>query len=160
MVTDVDLPELLMKDPVSLLIRNKLNALPPEAPIREAISNMRERTLSYTVVCKDEQFLGLINERDLIELASKGQLDVGAPVDSIMRDYPVKAEMDDSISSAVMKMYKTGFKHLPVLDPATKKVVGVVSTYDFVYHLIEYFPETVYNVIPGQEHSTESREGA
>ena len=108
----------------------------------------------------NNKFLGLISENDILLLAEQGKFEKNLIAKDLVKDgYDITAKMDSSIASVVKKMYKSEFKHV-LIQGDESEVQGIVSVRDFVYHLIEYFPETVYNVLPGKKMSTEDREGA
>ncbi|MHA2365134.1 MAG: CBS domain-containing protein [Candidatus Hodarchaeales archaeon] len=157
----MDLPELFRKDTCDILIRTPLNAFPPTASIGECIRSLQKHNLSYCAIIDDnKELLGLVTEQDFLRLAGENKLDLSAPVKDIVVQYPIFGKSDDSIASIVLSLYQSGFRHIPIFDNKSKEVFGVVSVRDFVSHLIDYFPEAVYNVMPGQRLSTEDREGA
>jgi CBS domain-containing protein len=158
----MEFPELLRKNHVKMMIQKDLNVLKEDASLEQVIDSLNTNNVSYCVIVEKENnnLLGLITEADIFQLAGKNfSKDIKAK--DLAKMYPDEAFYEDTIASVVKKMYKNQFRQIPILDPEDKtKTLGVVSVRDFVSHLIEYFPETVYNVIPGQKLSTENREGA
>ncbi|MHA2224731.1 MAG: CBS domain-containing protein [Candidatus Hodarchaeales archaeon] len=150
---------LFLKDQCKRLIRKDLNALPESATIQEVISSIRENETDYVCILDDhKKFLGLITEKDIIRWVGTGDLNTAAPVSNIMlSDFDCCIDSKEPISNLVMRMYKNEFMHMPVTKD--EKVVGVVSTRDFVNYLVDYFAENVYTILPGQP-MQKKREGA
>ena len=157
----MEFPELLRKNHVKMMIQKDLNVLPEDATLEQCVDSITKNNVSYcAIIDKSANFLGLITETDIFELASKGEYAGSKQVKNFVKKYPEEVFYEDNIALVVKKMYKNGFRQIPILDPKDRKCIGVVSVRDFISHLIEYYPETVYNVIPGQKPSTENREGA
>ena len=158
----LEFPELLRTNHVKLMLHKELNALKEDATLDQCVDSLNKNNVSYCVIIdKSNKLLGLITENDILQLAAQGKYSPTIKVGDIVKRNPETTFYEDSIASVVKKMYHNGFRQLPILDQADHtKVLGVVSVRDFISHLIEYFPETVYNVIPGQKLSTERPEGA
>lgn len=75
---------------------------------------------------------GIFTERDVVRsLHQLGCKDVhGTALASYMTREVIYAHPDEDIFSALEKMETRRFRHLPVLDPQTKGVIGVVSMRD------------------------------
>jgi len=158
----LEFPELLRKNHVKMMIQKDLNVLPEDATLEECTASYGKNNVSYCVIVdKSNNFLGMITETDIFRIACEGKYNRSLKVKDFVKTNPEQVFYEDNIALVVKKMYKNGFRQIAILDQDDpKKVVGVVSVRDFISHLIEYFPETVYNVIPGQKLSTEHREGA
>lgn len=158
----MEFPELLRMNHVKMMILKDLNVLPEDATLQQCIDSIIAHDVSYCVIVdKSNNFLGLITETDIFQLAGSNSYSDSLKVKEVLKKFPEQVFYEDNIASVIKKMYKNNFRQLPIFDQNDKKkVVGVVSVRDFISHLIEYFPETVYNVIPGQRLSTENREGA
>lgn len=158
----MEFPELLRKNHVKMMIQKELNLLHEDDTLEQCVDSLNKNNVSTAVVVdKSNNLLGLITETDILQLAAQGKYDGNLKVKDVAKKNAEEVFYEESISSVVKKMYKNGFRQMAILDQSDKtKIYGVVSRRDFVSHLIEYFPETVYNVIPGQKRSTESQEGA
>jgi len=159
----MEFPELLRKNHVKMMIQKELNFLYQDATLQECTESFSKHNVSYCVIIdrSTNEFLGMITETDIFQIAGEGKYIGNLQVKDLVRKYPEEAYYEDTIASVIKKMYKNGFRQVPILDQQDNtKVLGVISARDFISHLIEYFPETVYNVIPGQRLSTESQEGA
>lgn len=144
-----------------MMIHKELNVMNQESTLDQCVDSMNKKNNSYCVIVDNNKLVGMITEYDILQLAAQGKYSPSVSVGDVMKTNPETTFYEDTIASVVKKMYKSGFRQLPILDQADHtKVLGVVSVRDFISHLIEYFPETVYNVIPGQKLSTERPEGA
>ncbi len=150
---------LFRKDQCSRLIRTELNVLPQTATIEEAIIALRDKKIDYVcIIDEDESFLGLITEHNIAQWVGKNtRLDEKSLASTIMVTDLICMENHEPISKLVMTMYNHTFQHIPITDRG--KIVGVVSSRDFVHYLIEYFAESVYNILPDQP-TQKDREGA
>ena len=158
----MEFPELLRKNHIKMMIHKKLNVLQEDATLDQCVDSLIENNVSYCVIVdKSQNLLGLITENDILQLAAQGNYSADLKVGSLAKKTSDVAYYEETIASVVKKMYKNGFRQVPILDQNDDtKILGIVSVRDFISHLIEYFPETVYNVIPGQKLSTERPEGA
>ena len=158
----MEFPELLRKNHVKMMIQKELNVLQEDATLEQCVDSLNKHNVSYCIILdKSNNLLGMITENDILQLAAQGKFFGYLKVKDLAKKNSEETYYEESIASVVKKMYKNGFRQLPILDPNDKsKILGVVSVRDFISHLIEYFPETVYNVIPGQKLSTENAEGA
>lgn len=161
-MVELEFPELLRKNHVKMMIHKELNVLKEDATLEQVIDSLHKKNNSYcAIVDNNNKLLGLITENDILQLAAQGTYSNSTKVKDVVKSNPELTFYEETIASVVKKMYKNNFRQLPILDQSDNtKVLGVVSVRDFISHLIEYFPETVYNVAPGQKLSTERPEGA
>ena len=93
------------------------NIVTPETKVLDALTLMKAENLSYVVVMKDDQYVGLMSERDYThKIKLEGRKSETATVKDIMTtNYPVIAYTDDLERCMVlMNVYKT--RYLPVFD--------------------------------------------
>ena len=146
-----------------MLINKELNFLYEDCTLKEVIQSLNKKGVSYCVILerKSKNPVALISEDDLLELAGKDLYNNEARVSDLLLEIKEnqKISADDSIASAVKLMYRNEFRNLLVINETNdQQVEGVIGARDFVSHLIEYFPETVYNV--NLKPTTDDREGA
>ena len=158
----MEFPELLRKNKVKMLLSKELNVLDENATLSETITALRDKEVSYCLIREtSNKILGLVTEQDILRFAGEGKFDKNKKITEFLdknTDYN-KVPANKSIASVVKLMYRSGFRNLVVTDDKDENLIeGVISVRDFVYHLIEYFPETVYNV--NLNPTTENREGA
>jgi CBS domain-containing protein len=120
---------------------------------------MRDRRVGCVVVCRDHRLVGIFTERDLMRRVIAAGLPLTTPVSACMTPGPVTVGPKESIRSAVDRMEKGSYRHLPVLDEQ-QRPVGILSIKRIVHYLVEHFPATVYNQPPKPPAAPPRREGA
>jgi CBS domain-containing protein len=108
---------------------------PPDTPLRKVAKIMaRERVHAiYVFDYGDEddetvQLWGIVSDLDLVA-AGRGDIDELTARDASVTPL-VSARSDDSLSRAVQQLTENGVSHLAVIDPYTRRPVGVLSTLD------------------------------
>ena len=101
--------------------------------IATAVEKMGANRIGALMVTDEAgNIAGIFTERDVVktlyELGCTGVHD--SPLSAHMTREVVYAHPEEDMFSALEKMESRQFRHLPVLDPATKKVVGVISMRD------------------------------
>jgi CBS domain-containing protein len=111
------------------------NIVTPDTKVVDALTLMKAENLSYVVVMKDEQYLGLMSERDYThKIKLEGRRSETATVKDIMTtDYPVIGYSDDLERCMVlMNVYKT--RYLPVFEEMEFK--GILTMNDLMREVI------------------------
>ena len=112
------------------------NIVTPETKVLDALTLMKAENLSYVVVMKDDQYLGLMSERDYThKIKLEGRQSETATVKDIMTsNYPVIGYSDDLERCMVlMNVYKT--RYLPVFDEMEFK--GILTMNDLMREVID-----------------------
>ena len=107
------------------------NIVTPDTKVLDALTLMKAENLSYVVVMKDDQYLGLMSERDYThKIKLEGRQSETATVKDIMTsNYPVIGYSDDLERCMVlMNVYKT--RYLPVFDEMEFK--GILTLNDLM----------------------------
>jgi len=111
------------------------NVVAPETKVLDALTLMKSENLSYVVVMKDNQFLGIMSERDYThKIKLEGRKSETATVNDIMtNDLPVISFADDLERCMIlMNVYKT--RYLPVFDDM--KFQGIITMNDLMREVI------------------------
>jgi CBS domain-containing protein len=108
---------------------------PPETPLRQVARLMALHRVHSIVVFDyghedDEtpELWGIVSDLDLVE-AAWAEIDeqtAGSSASSPL----VTVTSDDSLDHAAQLMVENGITHLAVLDPASQRPVGIISTLD------------------------------
>lgn len=120
---------------ISQLLRMKrpgVVVVSPETSIRSAIAQMvRQHVGSLVVVDEDQQLMGVVSEREIIQHLDLADPDLTATsVRNIMRtDVPV-ASQEDTVLSVMEVMTAVRARHVPVV--AYGRPIGIVSIGDIV----------------------------
>jgi CBS domain-containing protein len=112
------------------------NIVTPDTKVLDALTLMKAENLSYVVVMKDEQYVGLMSERDYThKIKLEGRKSETATVNDIMTtNYPVIGYSDDLERCMVlMNVYKT--RYLPVFDEMEFK--GILTMNDLMREVID-----------------------
>lgn len=79
--------------------------------------------------------LGIVTERDLMTRVVAKALDPAqTPVASVMTRNPLCVGPTTPVSQAVLTMIERGFRHLPIVQPDTQRILGVFSARDAMGH--------------------------
>ena len=107
----------------------------PSTPLRTVARLMAEHRVHSVFVFDygeedDEtvQLWGLVSDLDLVA-AGRGDIDELTARDASVTPL-VSARSDESLSRAVQLLTENGVSHLAVIDPYTRRPVGVLSTLD------------------------------
>jgi CBS domain-containing protein len=99
------------------------------ATAREAAQLMADNKVSAVMIVGHGALLGIFTERDLaVKVVARGLDPDRATLGALMTRNPDTLRPTDSARSALEKMSRGGYRHLPVLDGST--VVGMVSVRD------------------------------
>jgi CBS domain-containing protein len=99
-----------------------------ETPVRTVAQIMAQEHI-HCVVVDDDQGWGVISDLDLVR-AAEGDFDLIIARDiAVASDLPTVAA-DDRLDRAGRVMLEHGVAHLLVVDPGTRRPVGVLSTLD------------------------------
>lgn len=108
----------------------------PDSSVVMAARLMKERSIgSLIVVDGDGNLVGVITLRDIVyKVVAEGRNPEEVKVSEAMSINPYYVLANDPVERAVEIMGDAGIGHLPVLDPETFRVIGVVSKSDVVRH--------------------------
>lgn len=111
------------------------NVVTPDTKVVEALNIMKSENLSYVVVMDNENYLGIMSERDYThKVKLQGRKSETTTVKDIMSsDYPVVGYGEDLQRCMVlMNVYKT--RYLPIFDEM--KFQGVITMNDLMREVI------------------------
>ncbi len=104
-------------------------SIAPTDPVQNAVGKMVELGVGSLVVMKNDEMVGLLTERDVVQGMVKQGCDLkDAEVSTIMVTEPVVASADDSVDYARDVMTKSHIGHLPIFDG--NKLLGIISFHD------------------------------
>ena len=130
---------------VSNLIYHKGNTvtiIDGSKTVYEALEIMVQKNIGSLVVYKDNQFVGVVTERDYAQkVIVKGKHSHDTLVSEIMQATPASVKLDDTIERCMELMSDKHIRYLPVV--AEGHVVGLVSMGDVVRYIIEDQKDTI-----------------
>lgn len=155
----MELSRNLRIDSVSRLNPGEPCEINADQTVAEAVDLLRERNTGCLLVVRDGTLVGVFTERDLLIRVLASNKPLTALVSEVMTPDPVTVEPKDPLRMAIKRMQTGGYRHLPVVDEASRPV-GILSAKRIVHYLVEHFPQTVYNQPPDPNQVPESPEGA
>ncbi len=110
-------------------------AVPPEAPVIEAVRLMADRSIGAVLVMQGDALAGILSERDYArKIVLQGRSSADTPVRAIMTAEVVVVDPEADVAACMQLMTVRRFRHLPVLEHG--RVVGVISIGDLVKAVI------------------------
>jgi acetoin utilization protein AcuB len=114
--------------------------LTAQASLAEAWDLMRELEIRHVPVIQDGALVGMLSDRDLarVDIASllmaegagaAGQ-DLGTPIAGLMSTDVIFVQPETELSDVIDLLIESRVGALPVIDPDTRAVVGIVSYID------------------------------
>lgn len=154
----MDLARNLKSETVSRLHPSQPSVVQPTQAVADAVKLMRDKRVGCVLVCEQRRIVGIFTERDLMRRVLSQGKPLTTPMQECMTPNPITVHPKDSISCAIKRMQKGGYRHLPVA--IDEKAVGILSVKRIVHYLVEHFPTMVYNLPPHPQPFQPRREGA
>ncbi len=144
------------------LVRHLRTAEPvcvaPTDTVAHAIALMNHHHTGCVVVCRADQVVGILTERDILRMMDERR-SFDLPVTEVMTANPTAISQHDSVGSTIRSMSHGGYRRLPIVDP-DGKIVAMLKVSDILRYLVEHFPQYIYNLPPAPHHMLAEREGA
>ena len=103
--------------------------LPARATVREALQTMSERHIGSVLLLDDDGSLaGILTRHDVLDRIALAQIDLSAPVSTVMTRPVATLPADAWAHEAVLLMTRRRIRHVPVLDG--ERIVNLVSERD------------------------------
>ncbi len=154
----MELSRNLKVDSVSRLDPTAPRAIDAAGTAADAVAAMREWSVGCLLVTEFGRVVGVFTERDLLVRVLAPGHPLGTPMRQCMTAKPVTVSPRDSVRTAIKRMQKGGYRHLPVVDEAGRPV-GILSARRVVHYLVEHFPALVFNFPPEPDRYPETPEG-
>jgi CBS domain-containing protein len=130
---------------VSSLIsrKNKTSVtVSPDTSVVDALKLMAEKNIGSVIVMQDDQYLGIVTERDYSrKIALKGKNSATTTVSEIMSSDLPSVNPADSIEYCMELMTTKNIRYMPVFE--NNKLTGIVSMSDVVKETILAQKETI-----------------
>lgn len=154
----VELLEQLRKDHASPLGAAALIVSPQES-IQATIERMRSAGEGCALIASGGKLTGVFTERDVLTRVLAKGVKLSDPVSAVMTPDPVTIRPDAPVGEVLQKMDEGGLRHLPIVQ-SDGTIDGIVSVRSLINYLVEYFPESVFNLPPSPGQILQTREGA
>ena len=122
----MDLREYLIQTSVAQTQYGRSATVDEAATVRQAIGVMQRGKVGCLLVTKDGVLQGILTERDLIRKVFGPGRSLDAPVHEVMTRNPVVAGTNEPLYSVLGRMYRGGFRHVPVVGEMGE-ALGTVS---------------------------------
>lgn len=155
----MELSRNLRVDSVSRLNPTAALTVEDRAPVSAAVEMMRQKGTGCLLVTRAGRLVGIFTERDLLARVLAPGLPLSIPMAECLTAGPVTVQPKDSVQTAIKRMEKGGYRHLPVVDELGRPV-GILSARRVVHFLVEHFPALVYNHPPDPTRVPDAAEGA
>jgi len=128
--------------------------------IREAVEMMRTESVGCLLVTEEGRLIGIFTERDLLTRVLATGLELTAPIRTCMTPDPDSVDLNDPIRTAILKMERGGFRHLPVVD-GHRRPIGILSAKRIIGWVVRHFPHLEHILPPdASQAAAREREGA
>ena len=122
----------LGETPVNQLANHAAARVYQTAPIREALTLMRDKSVGAVVVQNSQaDICGIFTERDVVVSLADKDLSLEAPVMTVMTPDPIRLMTSFTVSAALSCMHAGRFRHLPIADD-TGRAGGIISIRDIL----------------------------
>lgn len=155
----MELSRNLRVDTIARLDPTPPHSVEADAAVADAVLLMRTHRVGCVLVTDRGRLVGIFTERDLLARVLGRGRSFDTPIRACLTPNPITVGSGDSIRTAVRRMQKGGYRHLPVVDSAGRPV-GMVSARRVVHYLVEHFPALVHNQPPDAQRYPEAAEGA
>ncbi len=110
----------------TVMERKRLLTAPPDISVSKAAKRMARRKVGAVMVVDHDSLVGIFTERDvLIRVVARGRDAQTTRLADVMTPAPQTVDPEKSFGYALLLMYESGFRHLPVTENG--KLIGMVS---------------------------------
>lgn len=155
----MELTRNLRTDSVARLQPTPPRGIDAEQPVAAAVAAMRQWNVGCLLVTRTGRLVGIFTDRDLLTRVLAPGLSLTITIAECMTADPVTVQPKDPVRTAIKRMEKGGYRHLPVIDE-NNRPVGILSARRVVHYLVEHFPGLVYNQPPDPNRFPDTPDGA
>jgi len=123
--------------PIHKIMSRLLTSVPSGTTIQSAVQNMSEKDIGSLLIQKDDQYIGIITETDMVKkVMAKGLDPKTTLVDDVM-SFPVYSiDENESLNTANEQMGEQKIRHL--LVTSQEKPVGILSVRNLLDSVYEW----------------------
>ena len=149
----------LRSEKVGVLAQHRAVVVDSGTSLTETLERMRRAGGEPAVVCSDGRVAGILTERDVLLRVLGTDVDLGAPVDTLMTPDPDVLPADAPMADALALMERGRYRTLPLVN-GDGRVAGVLRQQDIIEYVAEAFPQEILNLPPRPHQMHEEPEGA
>ncbi|MFO0825880.1 MAG: CBS domain-containing protein [Gemmataceae bacterium] len=155
----MELSRNIRADSVSRLEPSPPLAIDAAAAVAEAVEALRTGKVGCLLVTERGRVVGIFTERDLLTRVFASGRSLETTMRAVMTPNPVTVAPKDPVRTAIKRMQRGGYRHLPVVDEDGRPV-GTLSARRVMHYIVEHFPALVFNLPPDGNQYPEKAEGA
>jgi CBS domain-containing protein len=155
----MELSRNLRADSVARLDPTPPLAIDAAASVGEAVAAMRSGKVGCLLVTDRGRVAGVFTERDLLTRVLAAGRSLETSMRAVMTPDPVTVGPRDTVRTAIKRMQKGGYRHLPVVDDDGRPV-GTLSARRVMHYIVEHFPALVFTLPPDGNQYPATAEGA
>ena len=122
----MDLRDYLIRTSVAQIQYGRSATVEEDFSVRDAIGVMQEKKVGCLLVIRHGVLRGILTERDLIRKVFGAGRSLDVPVCEVMTPDPVVAGTNEPLYGVLSRMYRGGFRHVPVVGEVGE-ALGTVS---------------------------------
>lgn len=120
-----------LESPLSKIVKHTPITCEPDTPIFEVIEIMHNKKIGSMIIVDPANIpLGIFTLKDLLRRVVIPELNTGLPISHVMTHKVLSLDSNNFAYEAVLTLTQKKVRHAVVIDPHTKKLVGVVSEKD------------------------------
>jgi CBS domain-containing protein len=113
----------------------------PDDTLAEASARMWQQQTGSLLILEEDRLIGIVTERDVLRAVAEGNDPKSTSLRDLMTKDPVTVPPDSNLRDAAQIMFEKWFRHLPVVDETTGRVVGIISLRDLLTLVAEGMEE-------------------
>ncbi len=118
---------------VNELIAGDVVSIEPDATIADAAKSMvSHETGSLAVIDQDGELVGIVTERDVLEVVAENGDPFSTTVSEVMTADPDALESDSEVAYAADWVLAAGYRHLPITNDSGR-LIGMLSIKDILW---------------------------
>jgi CBS domain-containing protein len=115
------------------LMTHELVSIKSNDSVINASKTMIHNNIGCVIVYKGAQPIGIITERDIVKKIISDCRDLcDVPAAEIATKELITISPKDTIEHALITMHRNKIKRIPVKDPETQTLVGIITTHDII----------------------------
>jgi CBS domain-containing protein len=112
------------------LVKREPVSVDEQSSIQEAARRMSDENVSSVLVMSGTELCGIVTDKDLRQRVLAKGVDPGTPIKQVMTAKPMSVPADAEVDTALLKMMRQDYHHLPVMDG--NRPLGLVTAGDIL----------------------------
>lgn len=116
---------------ISEVMTRDVQSIGAQESVQRAAQLMDELNVGSLPVCEGSRLVGMITDRDItVRATSAGKAPENVTVEEIMTDQVRWCFEDQTVDEVMQQMSDIQIRRIPVVEPDTRRLVGIVSLGD------------------------------